>query len=65
MENARRGGQVVRRRSRKPKIAGSNPVRAYLSVQVITADQIPFVKLLYCIPKRCSDDDAIIQAAPS
>ncbi len=23
-----RGGQVVRRRSRKPKIAGSNPVRA-------------------------------------
>jgi hypothetical protein len=24
----RRGGQVVRRRSRKPKIAGSNPVRA-------------------------------------
>lgn len=25
----RRGGQVVRRRSRKPKIAGSNPVRAW------------------------------------
>ena len=30
-QKRRRGGQVVRRRSRKPKIAGSNPVRAFWS----------------------------------